>query len=73
MNETQRLAEFIMRPDYEDLPQDVVEATKILMVDNITCAFHWFKNTLMSDGCRFGSGGKGFRKAKPRCSTNVFI
>ena len=39
MNETRRLAEFAAGTGYEDLPKDVVEATRIYILDNLASGF----------------------------------
>ena len=39
MDETLRLAEFVADTSYDDLPRDVVEATKVYILDNLASGF----------------------------------
>jgi 2-methylcitrate dehydratase PrpD len=39
MNETRRLAEFVAETGYEDLPGEVVEATRVYILDNLASGF----------------------------------
>ena len=39
MNETRRLAEFVVETGYEDLPEDVVEAARVYVLDNLASGF----------------------------------
>jgi len=39
MNETRRLAEFVANTHFKDLPQNVVEATRVYILDNLASGF----------------------------------
>ena len=39
MNETRRIAQFVCRTDYEDLPPDVVNSFKIFVLDTFAAGF----------------------------------
>ena len=39
MDETRRLAEFVVQTSYEDLPRSVVEATRVYILDNLASGF----------------------------------
>ncbi|MFC1987977.1 MmgE/PrpD family protein, partial [Chloroflexota bacterium] len=39
MNETRKLAQFVADTKFEDLPTEVVEKSKVYLLDNLACGF----------------------------------